>query len=424
MPKFLDLFAGAGGLSEGFLRAGYTPVAHVEMDIAACYTLRTRAAYHWLKKNNQLNVYNQYLNGKLTRDEFYKKIPHDILSSILNYEISEKNLPTIFSEIDKKLDGHKLDLIIGGPPCQAYSLAGRSRAENRMVGDKRNYLYRLYAEFLKKYKPAYFVFENVAGLLSAKDEDGSLHLENMRKLFYDSGYSTELRLLNASEYGVLQNRKRIILIGCHGTRMDFYPEIPCNNNKYIVDDVLCDLPAIKAGEGSFAPVKTYPYRRTYLFESGIKEFDTETVTLHQARPHTDQDLEIYKIVVTNWNKNQRRLQYTDLPERLRSHKNTRSFLDRFKVVAKNLPYAQTVVAHISRDGHYYIHPDILQNRSLTPREAARLQTFPDNYYFESITGKPSRTYAYKQIGNAVPVCLAHSIAAALLKFFKEDEPDD
>lgn len=424
MPKFLDLFAGAGGLSEGFLRAGYTPVAHVEMDIAACYTLRTRAAYHWLKKNNQLNVYNQYLNGKLTRDDFYKKIPHDILSSILNYEISEKNLPTIFSEIDKKLDGHKLDLIIGGPPCQAYSLAGRSRAENRMVGDKRNYLYRLYAEFLKKYKPAYFVFENVAGLLSAKDEDGSLHLENMRKLFYDNGYSTELRLLNASEYGVLQNRKRIILIGCHGARMDFYPEIPCNNNKYIVDDVLCDLPAIKAGEGSFAPVKTYPYRRTYLFESGIKEFDTETVTLHQARPHTDQDLEIYKIVVTNWNKNQRRLQYTDLPERLRSHKNTRSFLDRFKVVAKNLPYAQTVVAHISRDGHYYIHPDILQNRSLTPREAARLQTFPDNYYFESITGKPSRTYAYKQIGNAVPVCLAHSIAAALLKFFKEDEPDD
>ena len=146
--------------------------------------------------------------------------------------------------------------------------------------------------------------------------------------------------------------------------------------------------------------------------------------MHQARPHTSQDLEIYRIVVENWNRQQRRIEYTDLPKRLRTHKNTRSFLDRFKVVAKNLPYAQTVVAHISRDGHYYIHPDITQNRSLTPREAARLQTFPDNYYFESITGKPSRTYAYKQIGNAVPVCLAHSIATALLKYFKKDESDD
>ena len=104
-----------------------------------------------------------------------------------------------------------------------------------------------------------------------------------------------------------------------------------------------------------------------------------------------------------------------------THNNTKSFLDRFKVVAGNLTCAQTVVAHISRDGHYFIHPDIRQNRSITPREAARIQTFPDNYYFESVTGKPSRTRAYKQIGNAVPVCLAYSIAAALLARFTEGE---
>ena len=424
MPKFLDLFAGAGGLSEGFLRAGYTAVAHVEMDIAACYTLKTRAAYHWLKNNKQLHVYDRYLNGEITRGEFYGEIPRSILDTVLNYEISEETLPMIFASIDEKLAGHKLDLIIGGPPCQAYSLAGRSRSENKMLGDKRNYLYKLYAEFLKKYKPEYFVFENVAGLLSAKDEDGSLHLENMRKLFSASGYSTELRLLNASEFGVLQNRKRIILIGCHEGRENFYPEIPLIEKQYAVEEIFCDLPEIKAGGGSFAPVRTFPYKGDYLFESGIKEYDQEPVTLHQARPHTSHDLEIYRIVVENWNRQQRRIEYTDLPKRLRTHKNTRSFLDRFKVVAKNLPYAQTVVAHISRDGHYYIHPDITQNRSLTPREAARLQTFPDNYYFESITGKPSRTYAYKQIGNAVPVCLAHSIATALLKYFKKDESDD
>ena len=117
-----------------------------------------------------------------------------------------------------------------------------------MLGDKRNYLYKLYAEFLKKYEPDYFVFENVAGLLSAKDEDGSLHLENMRKLFFESGYSTELRLLNASDYGVLQNRKRIILIGCRGSRMNFYPEILPDANRYKVAEIFCDLPESRPEE--------------------------------------------------------------------------------------------------------------------------------------------------------------------------------
>ena len=144
------------------------------------------------------------------------------------------------------------------------------------------------------------------------------------------------------------------------------------------------------------------------------------MTYHQARPNTPQDLEIYRIVVDTWNKKKMRVAYTDLPERLRTHNNTKSFLDRFKVVAGNLSCTQTVVTHICRDGHYYIHPDIAQNRSLTPREAARIQTFPDNYYFESVTGKPSRTLAYKQIGNAVPVRLAYNVAMALLKYFKED----
>lgn len=132
-------------------------------------------------------------------------------------------------------------------------------------------------------------------------------------------------------------------------------------------------------------------------------------------------MEIYRIVVDTWNRSGTRVAYTDLPERLRTHNNTKSFLDRFKVVAENLTYAQTVVAHISRDGHYFIHPDIRQNRSLTPREAARIQTFPDKLLFESVTGKPSRTLAYKQIGNAVPVCLAYSIADALLDRFTEGE---
>ena len=421
MPKFLDLFAGAGGLSEGFIQAGNTPIAHVEMDVAACYTLKTRVAFHWLRANGDIELYNSYLRGEITRNEFYTHIPQAVLDTVLNYEISSDTIPEIFEKVDQMLGGEKLDLIIGGPPCQAYSLAGRSRSETKMVGDKRNYLYRHYAEFLRKYRPKYFVFENVLGLLSAKDEDGTLHFDNMQKLFHEYGYSTEFQPLNASDYGVLQNRKRIILIGKLGKdEKGFYPEIQKVTATHKVGELFCDLPSINAGGGQITPVATNHYTGKYLYNSGIKSGDLEPVTFHQARPNTEQDLEIYRIVVDTWNKQGTRIDYTDLPERLRTHKNTSSFLDRFKVDAGNLTCAQTVVAHISRDGHYYIHPDIRQNRSLTPREAARIQTFPDSYYFESVTGKPSRTLAYKQIGNAVPVRLAYHIAHALADRFEEE----
>lgn len=408
-------------MSEGFVRARYEPVAHVEMDAAACYTLKTRSAYHWLKKKGDLQSYTRYLNEEISREEFYKQIPRGILGSVLNYEISEETLPAIFRNIDMLLGDQKLDLIVGGPPCQAYSIVGRARSENGMVGDKRNYLYKFYAEFLKKYQPLYFVFENVLGLLSARDEDGTRHFENMCTLFEKYGYTTDFRILNASDYGVLQNRKRIILIGYHGDKKNFYPEIPVVKCNHKVGELFCDLPSIKAGEGVITPVKTAHYTGEYLYTSKIKEYDEEPVTFHQARPHTAQDLEIYRIVVGKWNESKMRVAYTDLPERLRTHQNTESFLDRFKVVAGDLPYSQTIVAHISRDGHYFIHPDIKQNRSLTPREAARIQTFPDNYYFESVTGRPSRTLAYRQIGNAVPVCLSYSIAVALMDRFAEGD---
>ena len=416
MYKIIDLFAGAGGLSEGFRRHKFDIVAHIEMDKDAAYTLKTREAYYYCKKNN-LNYYNEYLKGTISRDELYKKIPQKILDKVINKEINKDTIYEIFEEIDKKIKNNHIKGIIGGPPCQAYSIAGRSRSECKMVGDKRNYLYRLYAEFLKKYQPKYFVFENVLGLLSARDEDGSLHFDNMRALFKKCGYETDFRILNASDYGVLQNRKRIILIGFHGEKADFYPQIPVVKDAHKVGELFCDLPSIKAGEGVITPVKTTHYTGKYLFSARIKEYDEEPVTFHQARPNTAQDLEIYRIVVDTWNRSKTRVSYTDLPERLRTHNNTKSFLDRFKVVAGNLPYAQTVVAHISRDGHYFIHPDIKQNRSITPREAARIQTFPDNYFFESVTGRPSRTLAYKQIGNAVPVCLSYHIAHALLARF-------
>lgn len=415
MPNYLDIFAGAGGLSEGFIRAGYEPIAHIEMDKAACYTLKTRLAYKWLSDHQQTIAYLRYLKRELTRQEFYATAPDKLLKSVLNYEISEDNLKEIFQKIDQLLNGEPLDLIVGGPPCQAYSLIGRARDNNGMVGDKRNYLYILYAEFLRRYHPRYFVFENVIGLLSAKDADGTLYFDKMCQLFRECGYSIEYKQLNAKDYGVLQNRSRIILIGKYGHHKDFYPHIPETRNIYTVEEIFKDLPPIKAGEGSYGLVATLHYDSNYLFDAKIKERDLEPITLHCARQHTAQDLEIYKKVVQLWSKEKKRLSYTDLPKKLQSQNNLDSFLDRFKVVASDLPYSQTVVAHIAKDGHYFIHPDIKQNRSLTPREVARLQTFPDNYYFESVSGRPSRTTAFRQIGNAVPVLLAEKIATALLE---------
>ena len=410
--NYLDLFAGAGGLSEGFIRAGYNPIAHVEMDQAACYTLRTRMVYHWLRKERDLMRYADYLEGIISREEFYDSVPDKITESVIDAEIGEETLQNIFQRIDRLLEDHKLDLIVGGPPCQTYSHIGRSRCPNRMKGDPRNDLYLFYAKFLSRYEPQYFVFENVPGLLSATDEADDSYLNLMRDLFRECGYETEFETLNAKDYGVPQNRRRIILVGKKGTLTGFYPELTKGESDVLVEEILSDLPFINAGEGNAGPCSPVPHYHQWLCDTGIRNA-TLPVTLHQARTNNEQDLEIYRMAVELWNEKRGRLQYNELPERLQTHKNKNSFLNRFKVVAGDLPYCHTIVAHIAMDGHYYIHPDINQNRSLTPREAARLQTFPDDYYFESCSGKPSRTPAYHQIGNAVPVLLAQKIAEKL-----------
>ena len=155
---------------------------------------------------------------------------------------------------------------------------------------------------------------------------------------------------------------------------------------------------------------------TYLDFAQIRN-GIDILTQHITRPHTEQDKEIYRIAVEKWEKKNERLDYNDLPEQLKTHKNRTSFLDRFKVVADDIPYSQTVVAHIAKDGHYYIHPDMEQNRSISVREAARLQSFPDDYYFEGIKEGQNRTSAFRQIGNAVPPLMVEKIAEKLLSFW-------
>ena len=409
--NFIDLFAGGGGLSEGFIREGYEPVAHVEADVAACNTLRTRMAYHQLVAAGRDDLYADYLTGNIGRDQMYAELPQRVVHSVINDEIKPGTLRRIYCKIDSLLKGRELDVLVGGPPCQAYSIVGRSRDPDRMVEDRRNYLYKCYAKFLAKYQPRRFVFENVVGLLSAKDGDGRSYFDAMRRLFHQIGYETEYSTLWARNYGVLQNRKRVVLVGWRKGTGAAYPEPEQWIPDVTVSEVFRDLPPIGAGEGRILPCRRLPYESRWQVEAGVRS--ALPVTWHLARPQADRDLDIYRIAVTQWNERKSRLHYGSLPPHLKTHRNRVSFTDRFKVVAADLPFSQTVVAHICKDGHYYIHPDIEQNRSITPREAARLQTFPDDYYFEGASSRPSRTEAFRQIGNAVPVLLSRRIAAKI-----------
>lgn len=414
--NYIDLFAGAGGLSEGFKNHGFNPVAHVEMDLAACKTLTTRAAYHYLSDNNSAWIYNSYLKGEINRDQLYSHIPANLRDGIINLGIGAQNNDAIFNRIDSQLDkfdSKEIDLIVGGPPCQAYSLVGRARSEDNMKGDSRNFLYVQYANFLERYQPKMFVFENVIGLLSAGK---GIYLENMKKLFNKKGYKIEVFKVNAEDFGVLQKRRRLIILGW---KDDFLPAIPDFENykagvSSYVEKLFSDLPELQAGSGADKYMNYSSQASQYLIDTHIRNGNS-FVTQHVARPHTAQDKEIYKIAVDKWDNKMDRLNYNDLPDRLKTHANRTSFTDRFKVVANNLQSAHTVVAHIAKDGHYYIHHDIAQNRSISVREAARLQSFPDNFYFEGVKEGANRTAAFKQIGNAVPPLLANQIATEILK---------
>jgi DNA (cytosine-5)-methyltransferase 1 len=400
--SYIDLFAGAGGLSEGFIRAGFKPIAHVEMNKDACDTIKTRTTYHWLKENKKTRIYNDYLKSETKKkEELWQNAPEHLINSVINKEISENSLPEIFKTIDKELNGKKVDLIIGGPPCQAYSVVGRARKD--MESDPRNHLYKHYVKFLEKYKPKMFVFENVPGILSAKNGE---YLSKIFKAVRNAGYEVAIppkNHLNAKDFGVLQDRKRVIIIGWKKELNLQYPEFETKEHNFqILKDLFSDLKPLKNGHGTLNAVEYAKPATEYLKQTNIRN-GLEFVTQHISRPNNDNDLEIYQIAIEQWN-NGKRLNYAELPKRLIKHSNTDSFVNRFQVV-NGKGVSHTVVAHIAMDGHYYIHPDKKQNRSISVREAARIQSFPDDYFFEG-----SRTAAFKQIGNAVPPLMAQKIA--------------
>lgn len=420
--NFIDLFAGAGGLSEGFIQAGYIPLAHIEMDKYACDTLRTRAAFHWLKSNNQLQLYKKYLKEKKEKEDgskIWQQVPKKIIDSVIQDTIGENTIERIFTQIDELKGEEEVDIIIGGPPCQAYSIAGRARMGKAVENDPRNELYKYYVKFLERYRPKMFVFENVLGIRTAKNGEP---LRDLTRLIEEIGYKMELKVQIASDHGVLQHRQRVIIVGWktkdeqNNPTLFHYPELKKEENKYaVLKDLFIDLPVRKHGEGKLCAPVNYTKslsEMSYLKKANIRNDDFDFTTQHIARPNNENDREIYKMAIEMWlhenEEDRKRIDYSKIPSRLQHHKNKQTFLNRFQVVN---PYgcSHTVVAHIAMDGHYYIYPTYnptIENvRSITIREAARLQSFPDNFFFEG-----SRSAAFKQIGNAVPVVLAHKIA--------------
>lgn len=386
--KFIDLFAGCGGLSEGFYKLGFEALAHVEIDKAACHSLRTRMEYYGYS---------------------------DVQDSVLEMDITK---PEVITRLVEIVGDNNVDLIIGGPPCQSFSSLGRAKDENGMANDPRNYLFESYIKVLNKFKPSVFVFENVTGLLTAKIKGkhiSSTIFDKLRKNYKLISEPNEM-VLNSADYGVPQIRKRVIIIGVRKdlnlnpeeiytgiTKTHFDPKFHKSSSeliKYVtVKDAIFGLPKLKPGQGS----KEIPFKPNGKNEFLQKIENSDKLRDHVSRNLNEKDIERYTLMSKNkWTFQQLLENKPDL-----NHAKQRVFGNSYVVQWWDEP-AKTIIAHLYKDGNQFIHPDHTQGRSITPREAARLQSFPDNFVFEG-----SRTEIFKQIGNAVPPLFAEAIAKSI-----------
>ncbi len=496
----VDLFAGPGGLGEGFTATEtldgqqlFRIVLSIEMDEAAHQTLELRRFFHQFMKNDIPNEYYEHLKGKISRDILFASYPTQAAaarSEAWRAELGKVSPDIVDKHIHEGLKGAKKWVLCGGPPCQAYSVIGRSRNGGIHPTDHRLYLYREYLRILARHRPSAFIFENVKGLLSSKlGNDGLFHqiVTDLSDPYAATGCGTPGRyrlyslvvpprsetldgnatfdyrdfIIKCEDYGVPQSRHRVILLGL---REDCAPaKVPLlvKSEQVKAASVLNGLPRLRSGlsrttdskdhwraalggilagrfldgipngkgtsvredirwtlarlslpradrGGEFVPcTPTSEYRPDWYCDDRIGG-----VCNHASRPHITEDLYRYLFVASYARLYGRSPELRDFPPRLLpKHKNAHDehkllyFDDRFRVQLTDKP-ATTITSHIAKDGHYYIHYDETQCRSLTVREAARLQTFPDNYLFCG-----TRTQQYVQVGNAVPPLLARQIAS-------------
>ena len=510
MP-IIDLFAGPGGLGEGFSRfpvgqkrKRFRIAVSIEKDPYAHKTLTLRAFFRQFTEGEAPEEYYDYLRGDITREVMFAAYPKEAQAA--QDEAQMRTLgedPEISKIIGKKIKGHKNWVLIGGPPCQAYSLAGRSRmlglvqqddesdrafakrkAENyrKFEGDHRHTLYKEYLKIIAEHSPPVFVMENVKGILSAKLNGGLIFpqilqdLENPQKALGKPKKGPRYRirslvkqgeglfkedlvpvdyLIRAEEYGVPQARHRVILLGIRDDLDGRQFNILEEKTGPSVNEMIRDLPKLAPGLSrgrigsaydELQGLKEHPDWKSFFVDPEFcdvagemfrqlgkvrklpnqgSEFEKTRKSLqddwyadsrlggipnHQTRSHIPEDLWRYFFCACYTRVRGRSPTLKDFPRfLLPNHKNVlaaingQKFGDRFRVQCENKP-ATTVTSHIAKDGHYFIHPDPRQFRSLTVREAARLQTFPDNYRFEG-----PRTQQFHQVGNAVPPLLACQI---------------
>lgn len=388
---FIDLFAGCGGLSEGFYKCGYKALLHLEIDSVACETLKTRMKYYGYDNK-------------------------EIDDAVLCADITVEN---IIAEIDNRVK-ETVDIIIGGPPCQAFSSVGRAQSPDSMNNDPRNYLFENYLKILNHVKPKMFIFENVKGILTAKPKGVKIFERIIREMSetYNVVDDAGVILLNAADYGVPQIRERVILIGVRKD-IDYinvnqiYSDIRKTNSNddenlpdyFTVKDAIADLPKLLPGESANKVIAESKNTKNAYLEKISN--DSSLVYNHEARKHNAQDIERYRILSSHKNWQLKDLQNVR-PDLV--HHDPKHFGNRYTVQEWDKP-GKTVVAHLYKDGNLFIHPDPEQARTFTVREAARIQSFPDDFVFEG-----SRTQQYKQVGNAVPPLMAEAFAKTLKNY--------
>ena len=493
----VDIFAGPGGLGEGFASAKggrknicFQVVLSVERDECAHKTLLLR---HFLRhfQNNQIpEEYYNYLKRKITLEELYQTYPEEFDKAKLSaprFSIGRKSHVQLNQLIKQRLAGQKKWVLVGGPPCQAYSVAGRSRMINNpdFEQDERHFLYQEYLETIVNHRPPVFVMENVKGLLSAKVKGESIIKRivsdlsspkpandmNANELNYrlyslseriasNDEIDPRMFLVKAEDYGVPQARHRMFIVGVRND-LNVKPDLLCRHDPPVVNEVIEDLPKIRSGlsrgNDSYQNWQTeilklpaldmtkqlngHSYAKDVVdginFRLQDLKYPEERISIkyprklkvnhpalddlfdpclgvligHESRAHMASDLRRYMYASMFAQVTGKSPKLIDFPSVLlpvhrnvRPEKSSLPFSDRFRVQLPN-QVATTITSHISKDGHYFIHYDPAQCRSMTVREAARLQTFPDNYSFEG-----PRTSKYHQVGNAVPPYLARQIA--------------
>jgi DNA (cytosine-5)-methyltransferase 1 len=403
MLNTIDLFAGCGGLTDGFKQSGeFKLLAGVEWDKYAIHTLRKRLSTRW----NYSEADSSMLHFDIQRTD----------ELIFGYE----NDPEYGSSVglNKLVGSNNVDVVIGGPPCQAYSIAGRIRDENGMHDDYRNFLFESYMKVVSHFQPKACIFENVQGMLSAAPGGVSI-VERVTKAFNDAGYyiSTNLKrdaLLDTSEFGVPQKRLRVIIVAlrkdafsdCENKVKQFYENLnSCKAaRKVTVHDAIGDLP------------KIFPLENAVARTSHKTEDSKKNVLNHEPRFHNARDIEIFNLLAEDIRSGRNEYVHSDALKKLYTEKTGKSSsVHKYHVLRSNLP-SNTIPAHLYKDGLRHIHPDPEQSRSITVREAARLQTFADDFEFYAAQGAN-----YKMIGNAVPPLFAQKIASSLNQIIKNKE---